>query len=522
MKKEFWQYDPLKKKPLLTLISIFLIIAVSFFLRCYKIDKSPPGFYADETSIAYNAYSILKTGRDEYNISFPIFFRAFGDNKNPIFIYSLVPLIAISDLNVKTIRMGSALWGSLGILSLFWLAKTITKNNLYAIISAIVLALMPWQLHYSRLAFEAITFPVLLTIFLALFQNWLKKNNLFYASLSGLVLGLTFYTYTTARFWVPVFVILLILLFSKELIKKRQGAILFFTFTFLTILPAYFWEKTYPGSLTSRFRGIAVWNGCENIKEVFYEFLRTFFGHWHPKFLFYSGDINIRHSSRVSSEILLSLSPFFILGIILSFKYLIKQKIWKFIFILITLFPLAASLTKTDPIATRTLHITPFFALTIALPIWWVVKTLSKDKKSLIFGLSIIISAIFLEFSFYYYHLIHIYPSMSWRSWHGFDGSLPPAITWAYEKSKKEKLPLFLSGRIEQAYIQGLFFTKADPKIWQKYHVAPFQIIGQSQKVPLKGIAVLTKEECERKINLKVLKNFGRTIGETDYCVVSL
>lgn len=534
MGKNRWQAHPFQndpiRNPFLVLVLLLIILTVAFLLRYYKINKSPPGFYTDEASIGYNAYSILKTGKDEHNITYPLFFKAFGEYKNPVFIYSLIPLIAINGLRVETIRMGASLWGSLGILSLFWLARSLTKNNGYAIISVVILSLMPWHLHYSRLAFEAITFPTLLTISLVFFQNWLVKKRPLYSAFAGISLGLTFYTYTTARFWVPVFTFLLILLFKKELAEKKQGTILFLTFIALTILPVFFWEnlpilfwkEAHPGSLTGQFRSIAVWNGRQNIKDVFSPSLRTFLGHWHPKFLFYSGDNNIRHSSRVSSELLLSWGPLFIAGIVLVFKYLTKWKIWKFIFILIITFPLAASLTRTSPIATRTLHATPFFALIIAFSIWWIIKNLSESKRGLVIGLGILAMAFAIEFSFYYYHLIQIYPTMSWHPWHGFDGSLPQTIQWAEEKRKKESLSLYLSSNIEQAYIQGLFFTRTNPHNWQEHKNIPFEVISVEEGLPSAGLAVLTKKECQDVSESKVLKKFGRVEREFDYCVINL
>jgi len=49
----------------LTKVILVLIIALAFFLRFYKVTSIPPSLNWDETSIAYNAYSILKTGKDE-------------------------------------------------------------------------------------------------------------------------------------------------------------------------------------------------------------------------------------------------------------------------------------------------------------------------------------------------------------------------------------------------------------------------------------------------------------------------
>jgi len=208
-----------------------------------------------------------------------------------------------------------------------------------------------------------------------------------------------------------------------------------------------------------------------------------------------------------------------LIGMTIIFKYLIKEKFWQLILILIITFPLAASLTQTSPIATRTIQATPFFSLVIALAVYWILKILSKKKKRLIFYAAILSSAIIIEFSSYYSHLLKIYPQISWLAWHGFDGSFPQAINWANQKRKKENLLLYLSDKIEQPHIQGLFFTKADPLIWQNHHQAPFKVSSEKEKIPKNGIIVLTKEECQTRKNIEMLKTFGKNQKGIIYCV---
>ena len=50
----------------LTLAILLMIMAVSAFLHFYKADQVPACLNADEAAFGYNAYSILKTGKDEF------------------------------------------------------------------------------------------------------------------------------------------------------------------------------------------------------------------------------------------------------------------------------------------------------------------------------------------------------------------------------------------------------------------------------------------------------------------------
>src|SRR5690348_15577232 len=84
---------------------LLLLLALSYF---YQVPQNPPGFYIDESSIAYNAYTIATTGRDEYGESWPLYFRAFGEYKNPVYIYSLAFLFRVFGPSILVARLLSA------------------------------------------------------------------------------------------------------------------------------------------------------------------------------------------------------------------------------------------------------------------------------------------------------------------------------------------------------------------------------------------------------------------------------
>ena len=50
------------------ILFLILIVAIAFFLRFYKVTEVPPSLNWDEVSIAYNAYSVMKTGKDEWKV----------------------------------------------------------------------------------------------------------------------------------------------------------------------------------------------------------------------------------------------------------------------------------------------------------------------------------------------------------------------------------------------------------------------------------------------------------------------
>src|SRR5579862_7182100 len=84
--------------------TLLFIILIAFFLRVYELSTVPPGISIDEISFGYNAYSLLKTGRDEYGAFLPIILRAYDDYRPALLSYLIIPSINIFGLNAFSIR----------------------------------------------------------------------------------------------------------------------------------------------------------------------------------------------------------------------------------------------------------------------------------------------------------------------------------------------------------------------------------------------------------------------------------
>ncbi|OGD63209.1 hypothetical protein A2160_05435, partial [Candidatus Beckwithbacteria bacterium RBG_13_42_9] len=414
----FWNYDPLKKRKALFAILFTLVFLVGFYLRVHDLTQSPPGFYLDEASIGYNAYSILKTGKDEYGVVWPLFFRAFGEYKNPVFIYSLVPMVALGGLNIETIRLGAVVWGSLAILLLGWLAIEMSENRFFELITALTLVLAPWHLHFSRIAYEAITLPTLLIASLASWIRWRKTKNISWGIGFAIFWVLSFYSYTAARLWLPLILFLILVLERKRWLKKFQQSLVVTCLILFFLGLLFFWNRAFPGSLTLRLNQLAIWGDGVSLKIILARFWGNFWAHWHPAFLFDQGDLTIRSSSRVSSELLKSWAPFLVLGLIAVIKHLRKKTIWQLTLSILVLFPMASALTKTGPHAIRTFQAVPFFCLFISLGIYWFLKIFRTFRFRFLVWISIWLVT-FLEFSHYYQHLLSVYPAESWLPQHG-------------------------------------------------------------------------------------------------------
>lgn len=147
---------------------IIIIFFIALFLRTYALSSIPVGLHGDEVSIGYNAYSLLKTARDQDGNFLPLSFDQFGNFRAPGYQYIAVPFIALLDLNALSVRLPAAIFGSLTILVFYLFLVELFRNKNIALIGSFLLAILPWHINISRGTSEAVisSFFVLLGIYI--------------------------------------------------------------------------------------------------------------------------------------------------------------------------------------------------------------------------------------------------------------------------------------------------------------------------------------------------------------------
>src|SRR3990167_2037931 len=101
------------------IILFVFVLLVGVIVRFYKLGEIPNSLDWDEVSQGYNAYSILTTGMDEFGISYPSTIRSFNDFKTPVYVYLTTIPVGIFGLSPFSVRLPSALFGSLSIVLVY-------------------------------------------------------------------------------------------------------------------------------------------------------------------------------------------------------------------------------------------------------------------------------------------------------------------------------------------------------------------------------------------------------------------
>ena len=188
-------------KKIIVLLIFLLIIGIGVILRFYGLNESPPSLGFDEASLGYNAYSLMKTGRDEYGNFLPISLRSFNDYKPALYAYLSIPFIYFAGLNDSSVRMVSATAGIISLIFLYLLLRKFIKNRWLVLAIFFILSFEPWRLHFSRTAFETHLSMMFFTIGCWLLLRTKNKIN---GWLSLLFFGLSAYSYHSARLSAPI------------------------------------------------------------------------------------------------------------------------------------------------------------------------------------------------------------------------------------------------------------------------------------------------------------------------------
>src|SRR3989344_2042599 len=174
----------------LSKIILSAIVLFACFIRFFGIEKSPPSLNWDEAALGYNAYSILKTGKDEFGKKLPLSLRSFDDYKGAIYSYTAIPFVKYLGLNATSTRLPSVVSGTAVVLLAYLFAMIFFKDQKVALLSSFLVAIEPWAVHFSRVAFEA---NLALALFLTGIYLYLKFKNFILASVVLTLSALTYH-----------------------------------------------------------------------------------------------------------------------------------------------------------------------------------------------------------------------------------------------------------------------------------------------------------------------------------------
>jgi 4-amino-4-deoxy-L-arabinose transferase-like glycosyltransferase len=398
------------------LVILILILLIASLFRLIGLDSVPPHLSNDEISIAYDAYSVLKTGHDEHHHFLPLSFESHGTYKAPLPIYLTIPTTFLLGNTDYAVRLPSAILGIFTVFILGLLIYEISKSLTLSLTGCFILAIDPWHIYSSRMALESNVALFFICLGLYLFFYGMNRKNSLAVLGSFISLGLSLYSYHTEWGFVPLLLLSLFILYRKGLVKQKAfyiGALVFLllsAFLLLDFVQSFnsgtraSSEIIFQDPFLARYLADDNLNFLQKSRIVADVFVNNYFQYTNFSYLFFTGlDLLDQHDIFQIGLFLFPFLPCFIVGFLKLKKYFKKH--WKFVLVWVLISPLIPAATRGGVNNVRNLVSVLPYTLVIStgcLSIWEYFKGKKILKISAI-GLVFISFCYFLTIYFYHF-----------------------------------------------------------------------------------------------------------------------
>lgn len=480
--------------------TIPLLIVTAFILRVWQLHTVPPSLYWEEVALGYDAYSILKTGKDHHGNPFPVVaFESFGDFKPSLYFYTVVPFIFIFGLETIAVRLPSAIAGTITVWVIGKLSRELSKEIFLKISEAslsfiqvstmIVATFSPWGLLFSRGGWEANVATCLITggIY-AGYKSWLSSNgkhfslqftkvSFYWMFVSVLMLGVSLYTYHSARITAPLIGLLIALPFFKQAQKNIRYGLVIFLIGLVISLPLL--NALGSDTVSQRFQETSIFSDISVIEEsnaliqqdgdnvwaralhhryVLFgrKIVQNAVSHFDLGFLFIHGDINPRHSTQYFGQLFYLSSIPLVIGLLCIVRRLpLRLGLLLTGWLIASILP--ASMTLAVPHALRILSASPVFYVCISWGIFFIFRYFQRKNLQILF--TVFICMMFVEVLMFMYHYFHVYPKIYSAEWqYGYEQMVD-----AIEKNKKPDENIYITREYGRPAMYYWFYTQTDP-----------------------------------------------------------
>jgi len=511
--------------------TLIAILVLGIFFRFYNLGAFPISLHRDEAFLGYNAYSLLKTGKDMSGSLLPFHMESFLYSPAG-YSYFSIPFIYMFDLSEFSVRFTSALFGTLTILVTYFFVKrifkkheepligTLSTTNMIALLSAFFLAISPWHINLSRTATESIivTFFIVAGLLFYLMSVRLGWKHLI---VSFILFGITLFIYQSPRAFLPIFIPLIILVFNnkKELVKNK---ITFLSLYLIFIIAPLVFVLISP-QLSLRIRTLSIFHdkltqlvineqiandGSAGLPyvatRIFHNkvigygnlFLENYFKHFSFDFLFLDKGYPDRYRVPGMGLLYIFELPLIALGFInLLNKY---RRVGIFIIVWILVSPIGSALAFDDvPNLQRTVFALPAYSILSAYGLFIFLKLVRSFNLKL-FRLSILASVFIIIFSISYYLVQYYFQARVYRPWYRQDGykKLVTEVNYLLPNYKK----VVVTNRESAPTIFFLFYSKYDPTLFQRE--AKRSMLRDFDRISF-GRYEFTQDECPLRISNK-------------------
>ncbi len=465
---------------------LIAIITFAIILRFYRLSEIPISLNHDETAIGYNAYSIFRTGADEYGKFLPLSLKSFGDWKLPLYPLVDIPFIIIFGLNAVAVRLPSAIAGASLVYLIYQLSYQFFQKKKLALLASLLMAISPWGIFFSRISYEANLATSMLALAAIFFSKYYyQKKSSFFLVPTALLLGLTIFTYHAFVLFAPLFAIslaLLVLTAKRTEIKKWKYLSLSIMIFFIGLSvystlssgsinklssTSLFDDKHMINERVDIIRGDKA-NESEIGKKVLhnkytavaYQILQNYTLSYSPTFLFDKGGEKFLHNIGNFGNFYLIDALFLIVGLV-AIAYNREKRI-VVLFLWFVLGPIPSAITTDAPSSTRLFLMLPAFILVSSYGFYALFIFFTKYSKV---GLLIKIILLISLLTNFIYFLDAYYIHMNYHRAQFFHYGYKEVVELT---NKYPNFKVVMYDPTNFPYISFLFYNRYDPQRFRK------------------------------------------------------
>jgi 4-amino-4-deoxy-L-arabinose transferase-like glycosyltransferase len=449
------------------------VLALAAVLRIYDLENVPAGLYCDEAGNGYNAYALGTAGIDENGRSWPLYIWSFGTSyKNPAFIYPAILPIKLFGLSGFSVRLTAALFGIGTVAAMFFLGRALV-GPWVGLWAALFLAICPWHLHFSRIAFELIAFPFLFVSGCAALVRFTQGRRMLPVALG--LFAACVYAYAPAALFVPAFLVGFGLLYLPDLVRRWRELLLALIVAGAVLAPAAVFFVRQTGTGTVYFRRTTFVDPAEPWRPQLERFANNYRQFFAERFLLREGDPIFRHSVRDFGELYPFFVPFILLGA--GTALLRRDRASKLVLWWTALYPVAPSLMNEIPSATRGIIGAPAFCLLAGLgfaaslrALRWLVG--GRRWGVVLQAAAVVAAGVVLVPEVWSYLQAYFvrYPTYAALTPGAFQYGYRDAIQYMESQRGKYDLLLLSATDTNQPQVFAQFYRPVDPRDWAARH----------------------------------------------------
>lgn len=236
---------------------ILILFFTCFVELFYKLGEVPNGLHVDEAGSLYDALSISDYGVDRFLYKNPVYFINYGGGQSVMYTYLTVIFMKIFGVSLYSFRSVAVVFS---LISYYLFYKLVKKydSKIKSVFVLFLLTILPFYVMKSRWGLDCYLLNPFFIISLYFFINAIEKNSNLYYFISGILFGITLYTYVISYLILPLFLVttLIYLLINEKIKFKNIVCLMLPIITFAIPLILFLFVNKINGEIITNFISI--------------------------------------------------------------------------------------------------------------------------------------------------------------------------------------------------------------------------------------------------------------------------